>query len=212
MTRNLTAFNQQIITRLQTLYPEPTCELTHHNPLELLVATILSAQCTDKRVNLVTPALFSKYRTAHDFAEADISALENDIRSTGFFRNKAANIKKCCKVLADTYGGQVPQSMAELQALPGIGRKTANVILGNVFGIAAGIAVDTHVTRLSGLLGLSRSKTAEKIEMDLMAITPPDQWVDYSHLLILHGRYVCVARKPKCQECILKELCPSVKI
>lgn len=211
MTPSLIEKNQMIITRLLTQFPTPRCELNYRDPLELLVATILSAQCTDKRVNLVTADLFEKYRSVQDYAHAEPAVLENDIRSTGFYKNKAANIIKCCQQLLAHHHGKVPASMKELTQLAGIGRKTANVIMGNAFGINSGIAVDTHVTRLSGLLGLSNKNTAEKIEQDLLAITPQELWSTYSHLLILHGRYTCIARKPNCAACVLNDLCPSAK-
>jgi endonuclease-3 len=197
------------LERLTALYPEPTCELNFSNPLELLVATILSAQCTDVRVNLVTAALFQKYRTPEEYLAVPAEELEEDIHSTGFYRNKAKNIRGACARLLAEYGGQVPDTMEELLTLPGVARKTANVVLGNIFGKAEGIAVDTHVTRLSGLLRLTTHTDPVKIEQDLMAKFPRKEWTNLSHRLILHGRRVCVARRPRCGECILNDLCPS---
>jgi endonuclease III len=193
---------------LANAYPDAHCELDHKNALELLVATILSAQCTDKRVNLVTPGLFQKYKTARDFASAPQAELEQAIRTTGFFRNKAKNIRLCTQALVERHGGNVPNSMEELIRLDGVGRKTANVVLGNAFGINVGIVVDTHVARLSARLGLTKAVTPEKIEQDLMALVPQKQWALWSHWLIFHGRRRCSARKPDCLGCELKELCP----
>ena len=183
--------------------------MIHENPFELLVATILSAQCTDKRVNMVTPALFERFPTPAAMAAADLGELEELIRTTGFFRNKARSLKGLGQALVADHGGQVPSTMAELHALPGVGRKTANVVLGNAFGIDEGVVVDTHVQRLSGLLGLTLQKTPEKIEVDLMDLVPSDHWTLWSHLLILHGRSVCKARRPLCDRCVLLDLCPS---
>ncbi len=194
---------------LQELYPEPRCGLTFHNPFELLVATILSAQCTDERVNMVTPALFARYPDAYTVAEADLTELERLIYSTGFYHNKARNIMEAGTKIVAEYGGKVPESMPELLTLPGVARKTASVVLGNAFGKNEGIAVDTHVTRLSGRLGLSENTTAEKIERDLMALVPRQEWTLVSHRLIWHGRLVCEARKPRCNICALAEYCPS---
>lgn len=202
------ARTQKIISALKTAYPNAHCELNFSNPLELLIATILSAQCTDKRVNLVTAELFKKYRSANDFAEADLSELEQDIRSTGFYKNKAKNIKACCAMLVEKFGGQVPRSMEELYALAGVGRKTANVVLGNAFDINVGVVVDTHVTRLSNRLGLTRETDAVKIEQTLMKLVPQEDWTLFSHWLIWHGRRRCDARKPDCLNCELRELCP----
>jgi endonuclease III len=201
-----------IIARLDKLYPEATTALTHENPLELLVATILSAQCTDERVNKVTPLLFKKYKTAAAYANADVATFESEIRSTGFFHAKAKNIIGCCRGIVERHKGVVPQTMDELVALPGVGRKTANVVLGSAFGKAEGIVVDTHVKRLSGLLGLTKSEDPEKIETDLSALVPKKWWIGFSHLLIWHGRKVCAARKPLCGECVLAELCPSAGV
>ena len=194
---------------LRKEYPDARCSLNYDSPLELLVATILSAQCTDERVNQVTPALFRKYRTCADYAAAPAEELEQDIRPTGFFRNKARAIQGACRQLVESHGGQVPASMEELLKLPGVARKTANVVLGNAYRLATGVVVDTHVTRLSERLGLSAQKAAEKIERDLMSLIPEADWIDFSHLLIYHGRKVCKARTPLCAECVLEPLCPS---
>ena len=198
-----------ILRRLKTAYPGAHCELNFANPLQLLVATILSAQCTDKRVNLVTQSLFQKYRTARDFAEAPAAALEEDIKSTGFFRNKARSIQGACRALVEKYGGEVPRSMESLVELDGVGRKTANVVLGNAYGLAEGIVVDTHVARLAGRLGLTRNTAAEKIEADSQKLVPRADWTLASHLLIWHGRRRCFARQPDCAECEIKSLCPT---
>jgi len=198
-----------IIQRLMERYPEARCSLDHLDPLQLLVATILSAQCTDARVNQVTRTLFLKYRTADDYATADPAVFEDEIRSTGFFRNKTKSVLGMAAALVERFGGRVPATMDELLTLPGVGRKTANVILGNAFGKDEGIVVDTHVTRIAGLLGLSRESDPVKIETDLMAVVPKDRWTLFPHLLIHHGRAVCVARRPRCGECPLADLCPS---
>jgi endonuclease III len=202
----------EIVRWLRRTYPNAHCALDFTTPLELLVATILSAQCTDVRVNIVTKDLFRKYRSAADYARATIAELEKDIQSTGFFRNKAKSIQNCCRLLAEQYDGQVPQSIEQLVELPGIGRKTANVVLGTAFGIASGVVVDTHVTRLSNRMGLSRHKDAEKIEKDLMAVIPRKEWVLFSHRMIQHGRQVCIARKPKCEACALSAVCPKIGV
>src|SRR5678815_3696345 len=202
----------KIIAGLQKAYPDAHCELNHSNPLELLIATILSAQCTDKRVNLVTPQLFKRYPSAKAYANAPTADLEDAIRTTGFFRNKAKSIKSACSALVERFEGQVPRTMEELRELGGVGRKTANVVLGNAFNINCGIVVDTHVARLSGRLGLTRHADPVRIEQDLMALTPQDDWALLSHLLIFHGRRICIARKPKCGECVLAELCPSASM
>jgi endonuclease-3 len=202
----------KIIAGLQRAYPDAHCELDYRNPLELLIATILSAQCTDKRVNLVTAELFKTYRSAADFAAAAQAELETAIKSTGFFRNKAKSIKTCCQALVEKHGGQVPRTMDELVALGGVGRKTANVVLGNAFNINVGVVVDTHVARLSGRLGLTREKTAEKIESDLMDLVPQPQWTLFSHWLIWHGRRRCFARNPDCGACEIQGLCPKVGV
>ena len=201
---------RKIIALLQQAYPDAHCELNYSNPLELLVATILSAQCTDKRVNLVTAELFRKYRSATDYAEAQLPELEQDIKSTGFFRNKAKNIKTCCQALVEKHGGQVPRTMEELTELGGVGRKTANVVLGNAFNINCGIVVDTHVARLAQRFGLTGQKAPEKIEAELMGLVPRDQWILFSHWLVWHGRRRCNARNPDCLNCEIKALCPRI--
>jgi endonuclease III len=195
---------------LKNLYPSAKCSLDFTSPLELVVATILSAQCTDERVNIVTKSLFKKYRSAKDYAQAPIEELEQAVQSTGFFRNKAKSIKSMAQSLLDQHQGEVPKTMGELTKLAGVGRKTANVVLGNAFGINVGVTVDTHVTRLSNRLGLTKHPTdAVKIEQDLIQIVPQDQWTLWSHLLIYHGRAVCNARKPMCEECTLNDVCPK---
>ncbi len=199
----------QIVRLLKKEYPEARCSLNYSNPLELLVATILSAQCTDERVNVVTSNLFRKYRTWEDYASAPAAELEKDIRPTGFFRNKAKSIQGACRQIGERHGGSVPRSMEELLELPGVARKTANVVLGNAYRIASGVVVDTHVSRLSARLGLSREKAPEKIERDLAGLLPESDWIDFPHLLIAHGRRVCKARNPACGECVLAKLCPS---
>jgi len=199
----------EIIRRLHRAYPDAICALDHNNAFELLVATILSAQCTDERVNKVTPALFARYPTPLAFAEADITELEQAVHSTGFYRNKAKNIKTAAQRLVQVYGGEVPTSMDELLTLAGVARKTANVVLGTAFGIADGVVVDTHVRRLSNRLGLTTHDDPEKIERDLMVLLPRTEWVGFAHRLILHGRQICDARKPNCALCTLNELCPS---
>ncbi len=196
--------------KLAQLYPDAHCSLDHHSPLELLISTILSAQCTDERVNIVTKDLFQRYRTAADYARAPLAQLEKSIQSTGFFRNKAKNIKACCQTLLDRYDGEVPRDLESLVVLPGVGRKTANVVLGSGFGIASGVVVDTHVGRLSGRLGLTQSKDPIKIEQDLMRELPRDEWVNFSHRMIQHGRRVCLARKPRCEVCALADICPRI--
>ena len=200
-----------ITRRLKRLFPEAQTALDHATPLELLISTILSAQCTDERVNIVTKELFKRYRSAVEYANARQPELEQIIRSTGFFRAKAKSIINCCKQLAGSHGGMVPDSMEELVKLPGVGRKTANVVLGNVFGKTEGVVVDTHVARLSGRLGFSKQSTPEKIELDLMQTLPRKDWIPIGNLLILHGRRTCQARKPKCPECPIRELCPSAE-
>jgi endonuclease-3 len=203
------ARTKRLLAVLRETYPKAHCELNHASPLELLIATILSAQCTDKQVNIVTGDLFKKYRSAADYADASQEALEQDIRRIGFFRNKAKNIRACCRSLLDRHNGQVPRSMDELTRLAGVGRKTANVVLGNAFGINAGVVVDTHVARLSERLGLSRAATPEHIERELMPLVPREDWTLFSHWLIWHGRRRCSARKPDCPHCELRSLCPS---
>ncbi|HEX8474674.1 MAG TPA: endonuclease III [Pyrinomonadaceae bacterium] len=198
-----------IIRLLKRTYPDARCSLNHSNPLELLIATILSAQCTDERVNIVTAELFRKYRTSRDYVSVEAVELENDIRSTGFFRNKAKAIQGACRIIEAEHGGRVPETMDELLALPGVARKTANVVLGNAFGIASGIVVDTHVARLSERLVLSKQKQPEKIERDLLNLVPENDWIHFPHLLIAHGRQTCKARTPLCAECVIEPLCPS---
>jgi endonuclease-3 len=209
MIADKTARTAEIIKRLRKAYPDAHCALNHTTPFELLIATILSAQCTDERVNIVTADLFRKYRGPADFLKIPQEELENDIHSTGFFRNKAKNIQAACKRLIEEFGGEIPQTMAEMLTLGGVARKTANVVLGNAFGIASGVVVDTHVSRLSQRLGLTTNETAEKIESDLADLVPKRQWVMFPHWLITHGRQVCNARKPKCAECVLADICPS---
>ena len=201
-----------ILRRLRAAYPVAHCALRHENPLQLLVATILSAQCTDTRVNVVTPALFKRYRTAADFAAAPPAELESLIRSTGFFRNKARSIRNCCQDIAKTHNGKVPDTLRELIQLDGIGRKTANVVLGVAYSKAEGIVVDTHVMRLSRRLGLTRQTTPEKIEQALMKMVPREDWIDFSHLLIWHGRKRCNARRPNCIQCEVADLCPKIGV
>ena len=203
---------EQIIALLRATYPDAECALVHCNAWELLVSTILSAQCTDKRVNMVTPALFARFPTVEAFASASREDLEIAIRSTGFFRNKAKNIQGAAHVMLEKFGGAVPKTMAELLELPGVARKTANVVLGVAFQVADGIVVDTHVSRLSQRLKLTREKDPTKIERDLMQVVPQADWIDIGHLLIHHGRALCTARKPACSECPLQDLCPSAAI
>ncbi|MFN7928658.1 MAG: endonuclease III [Blastocatellia bacterium] len=213
MTENATAPNakkmSQILRLLKKTYPDAHCALHHTTALELLIATILSAQCTDERVNIVTADLFRKYRSAEDFVNAPREELEYDLRSINFFRNKAKSIQGSCQLILEEFDGQVPQTMEELLRLPGVARKTANVVLGNAFGIASGIVVDTHVARLSQRLGLTEQEQPEKIEKDLLALTPRKDWVMLPHLLIFHGRALCKARNPQCAACPLETLCPS---
>jgi endonuclease-3 len=200
---------RKVIRSLKRAYPDARCSLNHSNAFELLIATILSAQCTDARVNIVTQDLFRKYRKPEDYLKVSPKELQRDIRTTGFFRNKTTSIQGAAKVLHEQYGDEVPQTMDELLELPGVARKTANVVLGNAFGLSAGVVVDTHVTRLSHRLDLSRQKTAEKIEQDLIAIVPKKEWVMFPHLFIAHGRATCKARNPLCAECAVEKLCPS---
>lgn len=210
--RTLRARAGAIIRRLKKFYPNAKIALRYSDPLELLVATILSAQCTDKRVNMVTPMLFKKYKTPKDYASANPKEFEQEIRSTGFFRAKAKSIIGCCKALVENHGGKVPNRMEDLVALPGVGRKTANVVLGGAFGIVEGIVVDTHVKRLAERLGFSKQSDPEKIELDLMNIVPRKEWIAVGNLLIWHGRKICQARKPKCPECPINDLCPSFEL
>jgi len=203
---------QEIIAGLQEAYPDAHCELHYTNPLQLLIATILSAQCTDQRVNLVTAQLFKKYRSAADYAHAPLPDLEQAIRTTGFFRNKARSIKSGCLALLQKHGGQVPRTLEELVSLGGVGRKTANVVLGNAFHLNCGVVVDTHVARLARRLGLAAEKAPAKIERDLMRLLPQAQWTMFSHWLIWHGRRRCYARNPDCANCEIKSLCPRIGI
>jgi len=205
----LKARTRDIIRRLKRAYPGAKCSLNHSNPFELLIATILSAQCTDERVNIVTADLFRKYTKPEDYLKVSPRELEKDIQSTGFFRNKTKSIQGTSKLLTEEYGGQVPHTMDELLELPGVARKTANVVLGNAFGIKAGVVVDTHVTRLSHRLALTQEKTAEKIEQALIPIVPRKDWVIFPHLMIWHGRQICKARNPLCGECVVEKQCPS---
>jgi endonuclease-3 len=201
---------EQIYSRLQAAYPEAKCALNFETPLQLLIATILSAQSTDKTVNTVTPALFKRYKTAKDFARAKPEDLEKMVHSTGFFRNKAKSVQGACRMIVEKYGGDVPKTMEELLELPGVARKTANVVLGVAFEIAEGVVVDTHVQRLSGRLDLTKEERPEKIEEDLMKLFPRERWIHLPHLLIHHGRAVCEARKPKCAQCPIEDLCMSI--
>jgi endonuclease-3 len=203
------ARTEQIIKLLKRAHPDAHCALNHSNAFELLVATILSAQCTDERVNIVTADLFRKYRQPKDYLEVPATELQQDIHTTGFFRNKTKSIQGACKLLTEEFGGQVPQTMEELLRLPGVARKTANVVLGVAFGIASGVVVDTHVSRLSQRLGLTKQKDAGKIEPDLVELVSRKDWILFSHLLIFHGRRVCKARRPLCEECVVEKLCPS---
>ncbi len=206
---HLKSTTSSIIDRLEREYPDAHCALLHENPFQLLIATILSAQCTDERVNIVTRTLFVKYPTPVEFATIPIEELERDIYSTGFYKAKAKNIQACCRQLIDRFNGEIPQTMDELHSLPGVGRKTANVVLGNAFGIAVGVTVDTHVTRICSLLGLTKGKNPEAIEQELMVIVPQEKWTNFTHLIISHGRKICIARRPKCGECVLSDICPS---
>ena len=198
-----------VIRLLEKEYPQARIALNHSNPLELLVATILSAQCTDERVNIVTQTLFKKYTRAEDYAKADLTELERDVKSTGFYRNKAKNIKQTGRILVDKFNGQVPRTMEEMLELPGVARKTANIVLQNAYGVVEGIAVDTHVRRVSKRLGLTENEDSNKIEQDLMKIIPKNKWMRITDLLITLGRNACVAKKPKCGTCVLNKICPS---
>lgn len=203
----------KLLEILKSEFPNSKCSLNYENPFQLLIATILSAQCTDIRVNQVTKdILFPKYKVPQDFLNIPIEEIEKDIHSTGFYRNKSKSIVKCCRTLIDDFGGEIPKTMQELTSLGGVGRKTANVVLGNFFGISDGVVVDTHVMRISNRLGLAKGKNAVKIEQDLNKIVPKDDWVIFSHLLIDHGRKTCIARKPKCSDCQLVPFCPSTKV
>lgn len=200
---------EEIIKLLKRAYPDAHCALNHSNAFELLIATILSAQCTDERVNIVTADLFRKYRKPEDYLKVPATELQQDVRTTGFFRNKTKSIQGACRMLVEDFNSQVPKTMEELLKLPGVARKTANVVLGVAYGIAAGVVVDTHVSRLSQRLGLTKKKDAGKIEQDLIALVPRKDWIIFSHLLIFHGRRVCKARRPLCEECVVERLCPS---
>lgn len=198
-----------LLKKLEEAYPHAVCELTHESPLQLLISTILSAQCTDVRVNQVAKTLYKKYPTLEAFAHATSSELEGDIRPTGFFRNKTKSIMAASKMLLENFGGKVPRTMEEILTLPGVARKTANVVLGTAYGIASGVVVDTHVQRISQRLDLTRNEDPKKIEQDLMAILPQEKWIRFSHQIIWHGRRVCLARKPRCVECNLERICYS---
>ena len=202
----------RILRLLRKQYPDAECALNYETPVQLLVATILSAQCTDERVNIVTAELFRRYPTAPDLARAPLRSLEKLVKSAGFYRNKAKNIKGCCTALVERYDGEVPQDLEALVELPGVGRKTANVVLGTAFGLATGVVVDTHVSRISRRLGLTRQKDPVKIERDLMEQLPRKEWVMYSHRVIHHGRQVCKARKADCENCKLKDVCPRIGV
>ena len=202
----------EVVKRLRKAYLDARCALNFRTPLQLLIATILSAQCTDVRVNIVTKDLFRKYPRGEDFAAARLPKLERDIQSTGFFRMKAKNIKACCQAIVERHGGQVPQDLEALVELPGVGRKTANVVLGTAFGLPTGVVVDTHVTRISNRLGLTQHSDPVKIEQDLMAQIPKRQWIDFSHRMIHHGRQICIARRPKCDICPLADICPRIGV
>jgi endonuclease-3 len=198
----------KVIELLEKEYSNAEIALEYTNPLELLIATILSAQATDEQINAITPKLFKKYKTAEDYANADLTELEQDIKSSGFYHNKAKNIKNCCKTLVEKFHSKVPKKMDELLELPGVGRKTANIVLANAFGVVEGVAVDTHVGRLAQRLGLSQSGDPNKIEADLMKIVPKDKWMRITDLLIFHGRKICTAKKPNCARCVLNKICP----
>jgi endonuclease III len=203
---------KRVIRRLKADYPDAVCALENETAFQLLIATILSAQCTDERVNIVTQVLFAKYPTAADLARVPLPKIEQIIKSTGFFRNKAKNIQACSQALVEQYDGEVPRTLDELVALPGVGRKTANVVLGTAYGIPTGVVVDTHVTRLGNRLGLTRHTDAEKIERDLMEVVPKKEWIDFAHRMIWHGRKICIARKPKCPACSMKSFCPKIGV
>lgn len=202
----------EIVAALKNEYPDAQCALGHENPFQLMIATILSAQCTDVRVNKVTPDLFKRYPSVQSFANAPQAELEEMIRTTGFFRNKSKSIIGASQRIINQYGGLVPRDMENLLTLPGVARKTANVVLGTAFGTASGVVVDTHVFRITHRLGLTKGKTPEKVEIDLMKSIPPNEWINFSHRLIHHGRKVCVARKPACERCVLEEVCPKIGV
>jgi endonuclease-3 len=203
---------KRVTRRLKADYPDAVCALENETPFQLLIATILSAQCTDERVNIVTQVLFAKYPTAADLAGVPLLKIEQIIKSTGFFRNKAKNILACSRALVEQYDGEVPRTLDELVARPGVGRKSAKVVLGTAYGIPTGVVVDTHVTRLSNRLGLTQHSDAEKIERDLMEVLPKKEWIDFAHRMIWHGRKICVARKPKCPECSMNRFCPKIGV
>lgn len=200
---------RKIVAALKKAYPHAKCSLNYQNPLQLLIATMLSAQCTDAKVNSITPRLFAKYKTAKDFAQADIRELESMIFSAGFYKNKAKNIKAACKIIAEKHNGKVPKTMEEMVKLPGVGRKTANIVLGNAYGVIEGVPVDTHAIRISRLLGWTKNSSQEKIEKDLMALLPRKDWLKISDLFVHHGRAVCIARRPKCFKCPIEKYCPK---
>jgi endonuclease-3 len=202
----------EILKRLKKAYPDAKCSLNHSNPFELLIATILSAQCTDERVNIVTKTLFEKYKKPQDYLAVPEDELQNDIRTTGFFRNKTRSIRGASKKMIEEFGAEVPSTMDELLTLPGVARKTGNVVMGNAFGVASGIVVDTHVDRVSRRLRLTKEEQPPKIEQDLIKLVPKKDWIKFSHMLIQHGRYVCKALKPDCPNCVLNDLCPSSSV
>lgn len=212
ITPALKTLAAKVTRHLAADYPEAECALGHESAFELLISTILSAQCTDERVNMVTPELFRRWPTPAHLARVPIEALESVIKSTGFYHNKAKNIKACCQALVEKHNGTVPQEMEQLVALPGVGRKTANVVLGSAFGLSTGVVVDTHVTRLSNRLGLTKHSDAVKIEQDLMQLLPQSEWVNFAHRMIYHGRQICVARKPKCPICSMQSFCPKIGV
>ncbi len=211
-TASAKRYAAKVVRALRRDYPDAECALRHENAFQLLIATILSAQCTDVRVNIVTKDLFSSYPTPAHFAKAPLRSLETAIQSTGFFRNKAKNIKACCELLVKRYDGEVPRDLEQLVELPGIGRKTANVVLGTAFGMPTGVVVDTHVSRISRRLGLTEKSDAVKIERDLMLVLPKKEWIDFSHRMIHHGRRICKARKPLCDDCGMNEFCPRIGV
>ena len=204
--------SKKILSLLKKHYPNPKCALNFKNTLQLLIATILSAQCTDQRVNIVTERLFKKYKTIKDYANADLKEFEKDIYSTGFYRNKAKNIIASCRIISEKYDGKVPKDFDKLLTLPGVARKTANCVMGNAFGIPSGVVVDTHVLRITQRLGLTKNTDPNKIEQDLIKIIPQNEWINFSHMIILHGRKICDARRPKCEICFLNKLCPAAKV
>ncbi|HOP78545.1 MAG TPA: endonuclease III [Thermogutta sp.] len=212
MPRSPKTIVPKVLEVLKQEYPDASCSLNFSNPLELLVATILSAQCTDERVNQVTKDLFKKYKTAHDYASVPLEELEKDIQSTGFYKNKAKNLRECCRQIEERFGGRVPKELDQLVSLPGVGRKTANVVIGTAYGIPSGVVVDTHVSRISQRLGLTQNTDPEKIEQDLMKLIPQDEWIDFSHRMIKHGRKYCSARNPSCESCPMTAFCPKIGV